>query len=324
MRDLIKNQRPAPLWLFGLVAAAWLAVYLPANFWFGPSRVWAPWREATYGLVTPGLIVGIAALILVAGVVLVGIGRYRPAELGLDLAKLPAGVAYSLFVWALMHAVVMAVAFSSGETHELTLVVDRTEAGNLAGLLMAQVLGNALSEEILFRGFLFVQFAAMFLRRMPNRLAACAIAAGLLSSVLFAAAHLPHRIGINGGYADLGAMATDQGWLVVWGCVYCWLYARTRNLWFVIGVHSLANARTMLIAAPDIVEYLPLSQLLGVALALVWERLPGHNERAYDLTQKRQRREVMVNEARRPPHMKSQSDDDGVARDASPWISDTK
>jgi hypothetical protein len=70
-------------------------------------------------------------------------------------------------------------------------------------------------------------------------------------------------------------MATDQGWLVVWGCVYCWLYARTRNLWFVVGVHSLANARTMLIAAPDVAEYLPLSQMIGVALALVWQRLPG-------------------------------------------------
>ena len=48
MRNLIKNQRPAPLWLFGLVAAAWLVVYLPANFWFGPSRISAPWREAMY------------------------------------------------------------------------------------------------------------------------------------------------------------------------------------------------------------------------------------------------------------------------------------
>ena len=89
----------------------------------------------------------------------------------------------------------------------------------------------------------------------------------ILSSILFALAHLPHRIGINGGYADLALMATDQGWLVVWGCVYCWLYSRTKNLWFVIGVHSLANARTMLVAAPDVAEYLPLSQMLGVALA---------------------------------------------------------
>jgi membrane protease YdiL (CAAX protease family) len=66
----------------------------------------------------------------------------------------------------------------------------------------------------------------------------------------------------------------DQGWLVVWGCVYCWLYARTGNLWFVIGVHSLANVRMMIVAAPEIANYLPLSQMLGVCLALIWDRLP--------------------------------------------------
>ena len=88
----------------------------------------------------------------------------------------------------------------------------------------------------------------------------------------------------------LDAMATDQGWLVVWGCVYCWLYALRETSRFVIGVHSLANARTMLVAEPDFAEYLPLSQMLGVGLALVWDRLPGHNEEHY-LTQ-RQRRQV--------------------------------
>jgi membrane protease YdiL (CAAX protease family) len=181
-----------------------------------------------------------------------------------------------MLVWVLMHVVVAIVVFSSGESPELTLEIDRTEAGNLAGLLLAQLLGNALAEETLFRGFLFVQIAAMFLRRMPNRPATCGVVAGLLSSILFSLAHLPHRIGINGGYADYSAMATDQGWLVVWGCVYCWLYARTSNLWFVIGVHALANARTMLIVPPDVAEYLPLSQMIGVVLALVWDRLPGH------------------------------------------------
>jgi membrane protease YdiL (CAAX protease family) len=274
MRDLIKNQHPAPLWLFGLVAAAWLAVYLPANFWFSPSGNWTTWRDATYGLLRPALIVGVAAVILVAGLVLMGIGRFRPSELGLDVAKLPTAIAYTVVVWILMHVATIAVGSTSGKTPE-PLHLNGSQAGHLAGRLLAQLAGNALSEEILFRGFLFIQLAMLFERRSLNGLRFGASAAALLSSIVFALAHLPHRIGINGGYADTSAMATDQGWLVVWGCVYCWLYARTKNLWFVVGVHALANARTMLIAAPDVAEYLPLSQMIGVALALVWQRLPG-------------------------------------------------
>ena len=108
----------------------------------------------------------------------------------------------------------------------------------------------------------------LFLRWLPDRPAASTIAAGLLSSIIFA----PGAPTASPLRVSTAATPTSLLWPPtkaehqVWGCVYCWLYtATTRNLWFVIGVHSLANDRTMLIAAPDFAEYLPLSQMLGVA-----------------------------------------------------------
>jgi membrane protease YdiL (CAAX protease family) len=258
-----------------VVILAWLSVFLPANYWFGPSQVWMPLREASFGLVHPALIVGLVCMLLVVGVALVAMGRFRPHELGLALGKLPDAIVYTLLVWTMMQLLAIALSRFAGETPRLVAELDES-GGYLVGQLLAQLAGNALCEEVLFRGFMFVQLGVLFHRWLPDQPRVGLVAAGLVSSVAFAVAHLPHRQGVGGGYADWSALAMDQGWLVIWGCVYCWLYARTDNLWFVVGVHALANARTMLVTAPYFVEYLPFSQMLGVGIALVWHRLPGH------------------------------------------------
>jgi uncharacterized protein len=280
MFDKMAQQRPVSLWLLFLVVVVWLAIFLPANFWFGKSKIWLPWREGTYGLVWPALIVGLLCMLVVVGGVLMGIGRFRASELGLELGKLPEAIAYTIVIWAAMQLVAVVLTLADGESLQPAADLRWSRAGYMIGELLAQLAGNALCEEALFRGFLFVQCAVLFTRATPRRPTKVLIAAGLVSSVVFALAHLPHRIGMGGGYANWGAMGMDQGWLIVWGCVYCWLYARTGNLWFVIGVHSLANARTMIVTAPEFVNYLPLSQMLGVGLALIWDHLPGHHAAA--------------------------------------------
>ena len=274
MFDKVAQQRLAPLWLLSLVVASWLAIFVPANFWFGPSRIWTPWRERTYGLVWPALVVGLICMLVVVGVVLVEVGRYRPSELGLEWRKLPEAALYTLVVWILMQLLAIALLVWHGQTLQLAPQINVPESGYLLGGLLAQILGNALCEEVLFRGFLFVQCRVLFVQWAPQRPNLALVAAGSVSSGIFALAHLPHRLGIGGGYANWAAFGMDQGWLVVWGCVYCWLYVRTGNLLFVVGVHSLANARTMLVTAPDLATYLPLAQMFGVGLALIWDRLP--------------------------------------------------
>ena len=275
MLDALAQKRLAPLWLHAVVVSAWLAIYLPANFWFGPSQVWLPLREATFGLVYPALIVGVVGLAAIVGLAIFGIGRLRPKELGLDAAKLPRAILYTLLVWGLMQLLAVGLSTFAGETPRLVVGLDQ-RAGSLAGALLAQLFGNALCEEVLFRGFLFTQLGLLFFLWSPDQPRIVLIAAALVSSVMFAIAHLPHRHWVNGGYADWSALAMDQGWLVIWGCVYCWLYAKTDNLFFVVGVHALANARTMLVTAPAIAEFLPLSQMFGVAIALLWRR-PGRD-----------------------------------------------
>jgi membrane protease YdiL (CAAX protease family) len=185
-----------------------------------------------------------------------------------------------------MQMVAVTLTHWEGQTPRVAVDLQASRAGHLVGGLLAQLAGNALCEEALFRGFLFVQCAVLFSRAAPQRPNLSLVAAGLISSAVFAVAHFPHRLGMGGGYANWAAMGMDQGWLVVWGCVYCWIYARTGNLLFVVGVHSLANARTMIVTAPEFADYLPLSQMLGVGLALAWDRLPhtSRSRRAFEAT----------------------------------------
>ena len=131
-----------------------------------------------------GLIVGFAAVILVVGVVLIGIGRYRPIA-WVGIANYRRDCLHRA-VWVLMHVVVVVSCFFERRDARADLVVDRQRGGQSCRFALAQLFGNALSEEILFRGFLFVQFAMMFMRWLPSRRATCAIAAGLLSSIIFA------------------------------------------------------------------------------------------------------------------------------------------
>jgi membrane protease YdiL (CAAX protease family) len=107
--------------------------------------------------------------------------------------------------------------------------------GRFAFVLTILLVGPMLVQELLFRGFLLPQIAGRL--RGSDRMR---LAGGVaFSSILFATAHLPKAIA---GYSASGA---ELGHALLWwtlaGVVYAILYIRTRNLFYVIGIHSLAN-----------------------------------------------------------------------------------
>ena len=70
---------------------------------FRDSNRWAPWcvavYQATLGLIDFTLMLGLSLQVLIIGALLIGIGRLRPRELGLDIAKVPVGVAWTFATW---------------------------------------------------------------------------------------------------------------------------------------------------------------------------------------------------------------------------------
>ena len=107
------------------------------------------------------------------------------------------------------------------------------------GLFLSQALGNALYEEAVFRGFLIPQFFLKCRRFLPARVAPSVFLGAVLSLAIFDLYHLPNLICRNLPLAFLV-------YPLIGGSLYTLLYLETGNLVFVIGVHALGNAPTLL------------------------------------------------------------------------------
>jgi hypothetical protein len=146
-----------------------------------------------------------------------------------------------------------------------------------AGELTNQLLGNALNEEIVFRGFLLTQLVLLLRARWPQQPRAAFVVALVIVSAIFAVLHVPTRL-LKGEYTSLSAVVIDQTQYVLFGCIFGWLYWRTGNLLFVVGVHALCNQPTTLWAWYDLgpvnrADYLVYA--LALVIAAAWRRLPA-------------------------------------------------
>lgn len=212
------------------------------------------WIAAT--LVTT-LVIGLGQLALVFGP-----GRQRPRDVGWRASALPMAVAATLVAWLAMNASTLVASLATGAP--LQWQAGWVQGGVLPGALIAQLAGTALMEETVFRGWLWPQIALRLSRRLSASTAW--IVALLASQGLFALLHIPVRLA---GGASMGEVATMVLGLFLVGIVFALLYAATRNLFFVVGLHALGNAPTLL-AEPQ--GPAPTLVMLGVAvvIATLW------------------------------------------------------
>ena len=147
------------------------------------------------------------------------------------------GLLLALAVWVVIQGV-QAVFLLFRDEFALHEAWNQFGPAGLLGGVLGQLLGNALLEETVFRGFFLPQFYLKATRVFP-RGAALAIAL-LGSQVLFAVSHLPNRFFL------MGQTGLDILWgqfvLVVAGLILAAVYLLTRNLFFVVGFHVLWNA----------------------------------------------------------------------------------
>ena len=181
-----------------------------------------------------------ATLLLVAVCgVLFGIGRLRPADVGVGRNKLAEGIVVTGAVWLIDQTI---AAVSAILTTPATVARTWTTIGWQGTLLWAAVmfLGAALYEEIAFRGFLFPQLYLKFRGSHRIRLWTAVI----VSQFLFAISHIPAHLMIRHlSGRGLWTQVILQGLV---GVMLLLLYLRTRNLWISVGIHGLVNAPTPL------------------------------------------------------------------------------
>ncbi len=262
---------------WGVLAALIVAIVSTAafvNLYF--FRLAAPQAvvDATAGLVGWTLMGSAIILVIVVGGVIFGLGHQRPADVGLIASKLPAAIGVTAALWVLTQALLSLGAWAT--LGEIPLDPRWAERGVTAmlGALIGQLFGNALTEEITYRGFLppqtWLKLRVGLLGDVRWRL----LLAALLSQTVFALAHIPNRIfsGMAGEEIALNMVV-----LVIFGLYYLFLYLRTSNLFFAIGVHALANQPTSLVQS-DLAT--PLIMLLALGAAFFWRSGAPHTARS--------------------------------------------
>lgn len=248
------KEAPWKVILVYLLASSMLIVFI--NLVLFPGQFFAPVTRATGGLIDATLQANLLNLLLF-GLIVFGWGQLRPADVGLDWSKLKQGLTLTALLWLTAQALILLINWINGDIH---LDPSWRERGvtTLVGGLIAQLAGNALFEELEYRGFFLSQFYLKFKLQNEKWRLVWSVLAMLM---LFILSHIPNRI--FAGYA-LADIPQDFVFLFINGLFFTAVYLVSRNLFLAVGVHALMNRPTMITAAT-----LPAGMLIGVLALLL-------------------------------------------------------
>jgi membrane protease YdiL (CAAX protease family) len=245
--DPIRGARRGTLIIFIIAHFALTAV---VNLVFFAGNAFRPLASATGGLLTGSLIANLIFIAVLVGVIIVFGGRLRLSDLGLAPRRLPADLLAALGLWSAAQIIHLAAGWWTSGTVAINPEWMERGAGFMLGLLLMQIVGNALFEEIAYRGFLLPQLY-LRLTRLAAHPWARLLSALLISQAAFALSHIPNRIYLGMTPTEIG---TDLLMLLGWGAFYSLIYLRSGSLLLVVAVHALGNAPTTVFAsAPQLI-----------------------------------------------------------------------
>jgi len=216
-----------------------------------PGTFFDPITKATRGLIDATLQANLLN-ILVFSLIVFGWGKLRPVDVGLNRKKLGQAFVLTALLWLTTQAIILLMNWFNGDIH---LDPGWTERGAtvVLGRLFAQTFGNALFEEMEYRGF----YLGQFYLKLKTRDETWRMRWAILSMLgLFILSHIPNRI--FSGYT-LADIPLDFALLFVWGLIFTGIYLLSGNLFLAVGVHALTNTPTMITEAP-----FPAGILVGV------------------------------------------------------------
>lgn len=198
-----------------------------------------PIVRLTGGLIDATLLVYLIEF-LVLWLLLVRWGGLRSPDLGLDWSKLKIGAGLTFAVWVTTQIVHVSIYLAVGLPIQLHADWSQLGVSAVLGLLIGQLFGNALYEEIVFRHVFVSQLYDRFQFLHSPVVRLLVVLAGV--QFFFAMMHIPHRF--TAGVA-VGELPKHLAWLTIDGLWYAWIYLQTRNLLFAVGVHALSNTPTL-------------------------------------------------------------------------------
>jgi len=232
-------------------------------------RIYGQIESRSAFLIQPTLVYNTLVLLLI-GVGLFGaMGRIGPRDLGLKKQHIGVGLAVLVGLWLATQLALTPNAWVMDGGLAWTQPTRGNGVPFVVGALIAQVFGNALVEELCFRGFLMVQLVLWFQARSPDQPKRALWRGVLVSQLIFSLVHLPIRIHDGGSGTQLLGASLET---LAFGLFFAWQYLRTENFFAVIATHALINTPTPLFQS----AYDPKAVVIALALVLtiLWPWIP--------------------------------------------------
>jgi membrane protease YdiL (CAAX protease family) len=208
--------------------------------------------------------------IAIFSLLIFGLGKHNLASMGMQKDHILPAVKVSLCIWIV--AQLMVIALTYFERQQIIFVRHITP---LVGGFLGQLAGNALFEEMIYRGLLFLQLYILFKGKRSDTSAM--ILAMIISQGVFAIIHIPNRLMLN----HVSNLTTDLLNLFFFGVMFTLIFIKTQNLFFIIGIHAFFNSPLNVIKTSVPTSLFIL--LLALLTALMWEKIPFARGRAVTL-----------------------------------------
>lgn len=208
------------------------------------------------------------SFVMVVGVLILGLGKLGPGDIGLRSAHVGTGILITGLFWIVAQGVLLLVALAAPEPVAWHPAWQDGFARNIL-LLAGNLFGTALFEETTYRGFLLPQFGHVFMRSrgIPHHYPIAT--AVLVSSLCFSFAHLPILFFQN----PTPGQVIGVFLITLLGGLYgALVYVRTQNLFVAMGLHALNNSPLALVTVPETLPNLVFLGL-GAILLLLWPHL---------------------------------------------------
>lgn len=229
-------------------------------------RIFLPLQEATGGLINLTFLNYFVLFIVIVGGLLFGVAKLKPGDVGLRLSDLLPGIVVTALVWITIQlvALVLNLAAFGHVTVDRVWLVPLGTTSMLGAIFFGQLLGNALFEEITWRGFMLPQ-CYFKLTGLQKRARTRIVIALLISQLLFALYHIPIQLS-NGVRPIQLPLALLPVFLI--GLLLAVVYLRTGNLFIAVGLHALNDSPTVLFS-PTFLS----NDLLGLIIVFVFALL---------------------------------------------------
>lgn len=202
------------------------------------ERVTLPFERLTGGLVPHALSGSILQLMILIGGLAMTVGGLRLRHVGLRRYTVANGILITLVFWGSAQLIVAALALFQGGHPLVNDVLRSIPSSTGIGVLILAPFGNALVEEVLYRGFLFPQLYLLtehWTSMTRGRRLAIAVC---VSQLFFGVSHISAGRALDLRDTEL-ALYLLHAALV--GAFFAILYLRTENLYAVAGIHTLIN-----------------------------------------------------------------------------------